>query len=110
MAALGLGDIAGWVRDLVKDVTTLTSNVKVLQSQVESLSDTTVKQQREIANLQADLRVAKEEMRSVATTTAAQTIIQAHTQMIEKFNALEALVRRNGGDGPDRLRPPDDPD
>jgi uncharacterized coiled-coil DUF342 family protein len=92
---VSVSDIGAWVKEIIRDVTSLTANVKHLQQQVDGLTALAEKYRQEIADLRADLRVAKEEMKTVATNTAAQTVISAHTQIYDRFRAVEELVRDN---------------
>ncbi len=83
--SFGLGD----VKDTLLKVYALTANVDLLQIQMERSLDQLSSAQDDIRALRADLRVLREELKGEAKQIALDTIINAHTQILERVIDLE---------------------
>ena len=81
----------GWsdFKKLLSDVIKLTSNVTTLQTQLEAAADKISQQEKEISEIKSDLRVARAELEGQAIKAAANTVIQAHEQMLSRLIDVE---------------------
>ncbi|WP_290478760.1 hypothetical protein [Hyphomonas sp. UBA1923] len=88
----------GWsdIKTLLSDIVKLTSNVKVIQSQLDRTLEKVEAQERELLTLRADLRVAEARLEAEAVKAAAGTVIQAHESLISRILTLEKELDHHG--------------
>ena len=92
-----MAELPGWkeVKELIVKIASLTANVEKMQDQLGRALDQIEKNQSEISDLKADIRVLRAELKGEAQQAALDTVISAHGQMLERVVLLENSNRLN---------------